>query len=72
MLQKKKFLFTLLTLMLFISASAQAALDPAVATAITSIQTDSASLFSTMWPTIATVLGTFVIIRLFKRAGNKI
>lgn len=57
--------------MLF-SATANAALDPAIATGLTGIQTDGTTLNGLVVPVMMTLLGMVIVIKLIKRFGNKI
>jgi hypothetical protein len=52
--------------------SANAALDPAVATTLTAIQADGTSLIGLVWPVFAAIAGGFVIFKLVKRGISKI
>lgn len=49
-----------------------AALDPAVTTAYTTIQTDGEDLLGLAWPVITFFTAAFIIIKLFKRSSNKV
>ena len=64
--------FIIPVLLLFLAiADARAALDPAISTAVTGLTTDTQSLFSLLWPYIAMVFAGLLLIRIFKRVGNK-
>jgi len=53
------------------ATDASATLDPAISTAVTGLTTDTQSLFSLMWPYVAMVFAGLLLIRIFKRIGNK-
>jgi len=63
---------TLLASVGLMSLNAYAALPASVATTVTGIQTDMEDLFDIVFPVVAIALGLVVVIKLFKRFGNKI
>ena len=68
----KQVLFMVLALFsLMFGVSAHAALDPAVATTFTSIQTDFMSAMGLAWPVIGAVFAALAIIGLVKAALNR-
>jgi|GEM_PF-2773623 len=54
------------------SASAFAALDESVGTALAAVQTDASALSAIVVPIVVAVLGMSITIKLIKRFGNKI
>lgn len=54
------------------SASAFAALPAAAGTAVTAMQADGQAVFDLIFPVIAALVGLSVVIKLFKRFGNKV
>lgn len=54
------------------SIPAHAELPPAVATTVADISANATSIFGIVFPVVGTVLGLVVVIKLFKRFGNKI
>ena len=56
----------------FTAAQAQAAIDAAVGTAFTAIQTDAVALSAIVTPIIVSILGLVIVIKLIKRFGNKL
>lgn len=61
-----------LTVMLGQVQDAAAALPAAVSSTVTTIQADGQSIFDLVFPVVGTFLGLVIIIKLFKRFGNKI
>jgi len=51
---------------------AAAALPTSVATTVTGIQTDGQAIFDLIFPVVGVFLGLVIIIKLFKRFGNKV
>lgn len=51
---------------------AAAALPAFVATTVASIQADGQSIFDLIFPVVGAFLGLVIVIKLFKRFGNKI
>ena len=58
-------------LMVGLIGSAQAALPEGVATTVTAIQTDGKAIFDLVFPVVGVFLGLAIVIKLFKRFGNK-
>lgn len=65
-----KFL-AILTGVLF-STIAAAALPEAATTAFTTLQTDGLALINAAWPVVGAIVVGFVLIKLFRRAANKV
>lgn len=61
-----------LGLLFGLMASAHAAIDAAVGTAFTALQSDAVSLSGIVVPIVVSVLGLMIVIKLIKRFGNKI
>ncbi len=55
-----------------VSGFAQAALPASVATTMTGIETNVQDMFDAVFPIVALGLGLVIVIKLFKRFGNKI
>jgi len=51
---------------------AAAALPASVATTVTAIQADGQSIFDLIFPVVGAFLGLVIVIKLFKRFGNKV
>jgi len=66
------FLLSLAVSLMTFGMAAQAALPAGVATTITGISDDMQDLFDLVFPVVAIALGLTVVIKLFKRFGNKI
>ena len=49
-----------------------AALPAVVGTTLTEIQTDALAAIDLVWPVLLAVLGGFILIKIVKRASNKI
>ena len=49
-----------------------AALPAVIGTTLTEIQTDALAAIDLVWPVLLAVLGGFVLIKIVKRASNKI
>jgi hypothetical protein len=54
------------------SVAAHAALPASVGTTVTAIQTDGQDIFDLVFPVVGTFLGLSIVIKLFKRFGNKV
>lgn len=60
------------SLLTFLSmSSAHAALPVAVTDALTSFKTDATDLITAGWPVLVAVFGGMVLMKLFKKVGNK-
>jgi hypothetical protein len=57
---------------LFLSLSALAALPAAATDAFTTLQTDGLALINAAWPVVGAIVVGFVLIKLFRRAANKV
>lgn len=68
----KKLLTAAVASTTFLAVSAHAALPAEVDTAFTTLSTDATELFSKAWPVITLVFGGMLLIKLFKRVGNKV
>lgn len=53
------------------ASSAHAALPAAVDTAFTEFQANATALIDKGWPLLIAVFGAFVLMKLFKKVGNK-
>lgn len=51
---------------------AAAALPASVGTTVTAIQGDGQAIFDLIFPVVGTFLGLVIVIKLFKRFGNKV
>lgn len=51
---------------------AAAALPASVATTVTAIETDGKAIFDLIFPVVGVFLGLVIVIKLFKRFGNKV
>lgn len=72
-MQRHKHLVLVLAVALStLALEASAALPASVATSMTSIGADLQSMFDAVFPLVATGLGLVIVIKLFKRFGNKI
>ena len=49
-----------------------AALPTVIGTTLTDIQTDALAAIDLVWPVLLAVLGGFILIKIVKRASNKI
>jgi hypothetical protein len=65
-------LFAALFVMLGFTEQSYAALDASVSTAFAAIQTDATSLNAIVVPILIAILGMVILIKLYKRFGNKI
>ncbi|WP_018404162.1 major coat protein [Marinobacter gelidimuriae] len=54
-----------------LSTSAAAELPVAVGTAFTGISSDFAALLVLAWPVLGTIVGGFIVMKLFKKFANK-
>lgn len=54
------------------AANAMAALPASVGTTVTAIQTDGQAIFDLIFPVVGVFLGLVIVIKLFKRFGNKV
>jgi hypothetical protein len=54
------------------AGQAAAALPASVATTVTAIQTDGQAIFDLIFPVVGLFLGLVIVIKLFKRFGNKV
>lgn len=70
--QARKYLVPAAASTLGVIGSAHAALPEAVGTTVTAIQSDASALFALVFPVVGVVLGLMIVIKLFKRFGNKI
>lgn len=61
----------LLLAVLLAPLSAFAALPAAATTAITAVEDDALAMVNAWWPVLAAVFGALVLMKLFKKAGNK-
>lgn len=68
----KKQLSAVTALTVGIALPAYAALPAAVASTLTGIESDMNALFGLVFPVVALGLGLMVVIKLFKRFGNKV
>jgi len=57
---------------MLVAGSAMAALPAAVATTVTSIETDGKAIFDLIFPVVGAFLGLAIVIKLFKRFSNKV
>lgn len=58
--------------MILAAGQAAAALPASVATTVTSIQSDGQAIFDLIFPVVGLFLGLVIVIKLFKRFGNKV
>ena len=65
------FLASVVALLAFSIAPAEAALNAAVGPAFTQLQTDVLALVDMVWPVLIAVTVAFIILRLFPKAANK-
>lgn len=68
---QKLFLSVLGLLMLGVTA-ANAAIPAIVGTTLTSVQTDGLAMIDLVWPVMITLFGAILLIKIFKRAANKV
>jgi len=54
------------------AGSAMAALPASVGTTVAAIQTDGQAIFDLIFPVVGVFLGLVIVIKLFKRFGNKV
>jgi len=57
---------------MLVAGSAMAALPTAVATTVTSIETDGKAIFDLIFPVVGAFLGLAIVIKLFKRFSTKV
>lgn len=55
-----------------LSGAASAALPAGATTAFTDVQTDALALVDLAWPAVIAVTTGFIILKLFKKAANKV
>jgi len=67
-----KYLLAALPLFFGMVATSEAALNAAVGTAFTTLQTDILALIDMVWPVMIAVTVAFIILRLFPRAANSV
>lgn len=70
--QKIAFLVSVGVPMALASSMSNAALDAAITTAITGIQTNGADMLTAFWPVYLAIVGGFVLVKLFKRGASKV
>lgn len=69
----KKLYMMILGFMVFaVSSVASAALPAAIATELTSVQTDGLALADLVWPVVITLFGAILLMKLFKRFASKV
>jgi TRAP-type C4-dicarboxylate transport system permease small subunit len=56
----------------FLSWSVYAALPSAATDAFTTLQTDGLALINAAWPVVGAIVVGFILIKLFRRAANKV
>jgi TRAP-type C4-dicarboxylate transport system permease small subunit len=66
------FQFVALIAGLLTSLSVLAALPAAATQAFTDLQTDGIALVNAAWPVVGAIVVAFVLIKLFRRAANKV
>lgn len=64
--------FVLGFMSLFFAPIASAALPAVAATTLDAIETDGLALIDLVWPVLGSILGGFILIKLFKRGASKI
>lgn len=52
--------------------TAQAAIPAIVGTTLTSVQVDGLAMIDLVWPVMITLFGGILLIKIFKRAANKV
>lgn len=55
-----------------VAGTASAALPVGATTAFTDVQTDALALIDLAWPAVIAVVSGFIVLRLFKKAANKV
>jgi len=65
---KAAFVVTALTAV----SAANAALPAVIGTTLTSVQEDGLAMADLIWPVVGAIFGAMLLIKLFKRFGNKI
>ncbi len=68
----KKLYVLLVGVLGLVAGSAMAALPASVATTVTDIQTNGQAIFDLIFPVVGLFLGLVIVIKLFKRFGNKV
>lgn len=68
----KHYIYSLLVALTMLATSAHAVLPAAVGTTFAGITDDINALFGLTFPVVALGLGLMIVIRLFKRFGNKV
>ena len=69
----KKRISVLITVVLSVAFTPVfAALPAVIGTTLTDIQTDALAAIDLVWPVLLAVLGGFILIKIVKRASNKI
>lgn len=58
--------------MVLAAGQAAAALPASVGTTVTAIQADGQAIFDLIFPVVGAFLGLVIVIKLFKRFGNKV
>lgn len=66
------YLFAMFAMLMGLIGQAHAALDPAIGTAFTAVETDAKALSAIVVPIVVTILGLMIVIKLIKRFGNKL
>jgi hypothetical protein len=61
----------LLSALLVFSGMANAALDTAAQAAITAVETAGTDMLASWWPVLGTIFGGLLVMKLFKKAGNR-
>lgn len=69
---KKPFVAGLVSLLGLVAGTAQAALPAAADTALDAVLADGQLLIDAAWPIVGGITVGFIIIKLFKRAANKV
>lgn len=68
----KKLYAVLVGLVGLVSVNAMAALPASVGTTVTDIQSNGQAIFDLIFPVVGIFLGLAIVIKLFKRFGNKV
>ena len=71
MMYKYLFAFSLAFFSAFLSF-AEAAIPAVVGSTLTAVQTDALAMVDLVWPFVMALFGAMLLIKIFKRAGNKI
>ena len=72
MSKKLNVILAIATGLAMLAGEASAALPASVGTTVTAIQTDGQAVFDLVFPVVGVFLGLALIIKLFKRFGNKV